>query len=132
MKKKVMIVALSLMLFGGAFGVLADQQGKVFNVDLGAFKGVYTSDYYDKSYETDQTYWNNKTSSTHDGTVHDVSVNLQKSNGNETGYKNVGTNDTYRFSSANYKEKGNYRIKLRNSVTSIYKYFSSGIWYYSV
>jgi len=81
MKKRIFTIALSIMLFGCAITVLADQQGQVFNVDLGAFKGVYTSDFYDKRYETYQTYWNNKTSSTHDGTVHDVSINLQKSGG---------------------------------------------------
>lgn len=68
----------------------------------------------------------------HDGTVHDLSVNLQKSDGSETGYKNIGTNDTYVFSNSTFKKTGSYRVKLRNSATSIYKYWTSGIWYYSV
>lgn len=94
-------------------------------------KGAVTSDDYMKEYETNQVYWNNKTASYHDGTVHDVSVNLIK-NSAESGYKNVGTNDSYTFSNDTYKKTGTYRIKLRNSVSSIYKYWTSGIWYYSV
>lgn len=132
MKKKAFSIVLAIIVFASAVSVLAAQEGRTFNVDLGAFKGVYTSDFYTKNYETEQTYWNNKTASYHDGTVHDLSVNLQKSGGSETGYKNIGTNDTYIFSNATFKKTGSYRVKLRNSATSIYKYWTSGIWYYSV
>lgn len=132
MKKSVFRIVLSIMIFVSAISVLAAQEGKTFNVDLGALKSVYTSDYYTKNYTTNQSYWNNKTASYHDGTVHDLSVNLQKSNGSETGYKNIGTNDTYVFSNSTFKKTGSYRVKLRNSTSSIYKYWTSGIWYYSV
>ena len=132
MKKSVFRIVLSIMIFVSAISVLAAQEGKTFNVDLCALKSVYTSDYYTKNYTTNQSYWNNKTASYHDGTVHDLSVNLQKSNGSETEYKNIGTNDTYVFSNSTFKKTGSYRVKLRNSTSSIYKYWTSGIWYYSV
>lgn len=113
--------------------VIADVQLQTFNVDIPAFQGKYTSDSYRKSYQTSQNYKCIGNMSNHDGTRHPILVNLHNnSTGKESGFVKVNIGDSYTFNNSNFTSTDSYKIDLKNETWSIYTYFTSGIWQYSM
>ncbi len=133
MKNKIMSVILAITLCSISLCTFAATEHQLFNITIPSKKQTYTSDYYTKNYYSEQKYWNNAMNSNYDGTTtHNLQVKIVGANVTEPSFSSLGNNSTITFSDEQYKKTGRYAIVFRNSTYSLYTYYHSGIWYYSV
>ena len=119
------------------FGIIAKDTfaaNEVLSIstDLGAFTKPHKTVVKYKNYDSSQKYYNNVTASNHDGTHSSVKVRIHNGvSGNDSDWATLGDQASHIFSTG-FKNTGEYYAQLKNSTTSIYSYYTTGYWQYSM
>lgn len=132
MRNKFLLLTLILCLGIVTSGAFATSQATSITVDIPARKGVYTSKSVSKDYVSDQKVYHISTMSNHDGSKNNMYARLYNADYDSyTSWVEFGTGDSHSFAGA-FRNTGKYKIQIKNAGWSIYTYFTSGTWQYSI
>lgn len=133
-KHKILLSILAVTIAFISTNALADVELKTVMVDLPTMKGTYNVGTVIKNYRSNQSYKCSSNRSNHNiNDTYPVEVNLHNvGTGNKTGFVIVRIGDTYTFSGDAYINQGTYKLEIKNNRWSMYTYYTTGIWQYSM
>lgn len=132
MKNKILLLTLILCLGVIASGVFASSQAMAITVDIPSGKGVYKSKSVTKDYVSNQKVYHISTMSNHDGSKTNMFARLYNVDYDSySSWVEFGPGDDHSYGGI-FRNTGNYKLEIKNSKWSIYTYFTSGTWQYSI
>lgn len=129
---KIMLFTLIVCIGIISKNVLATNEVLTVNTDIPALSLKHTTATKYKNYDSNQKYYHNVTMSNHDGKHTNIKVRLHNNvSGKYSDWATLGDKAEHVFSTG-FKNTGEYYAEIKNSTYSVYTYFTTGYWQYSM